>query len=131
MPQEEKLTLTDEAIVTQNTIARLTKPTQDDFESLQEWIDRPSMGHITIDGENQNVWRDAPYADMIAINTHKFDDVLTLWVTRYLVWWFHTLVGQFIRTVSTQSCSGAISQYSRSTRKGFQPIPSTMDTPVS
>lgn len=90
----------------QNTIARLTKPTQDDFEALQEWISRPSMGHINIDGENQNVWKDSPYADMIAINACKFDDVLTLWVTRYLVWWFHTLAGQFLRTVSTQMCSG-------------------------
>jgi hypothetical protein len=43
-------------VISQSMIAKLTKPTKGDFNYVQEWVARPSMGNIGLIGTDQNVW---------------------------------------------------------------------------
>lgn len=86
---------TDDAVLQYSELAKLPSPNTRDVKSLQEWMERPSMGGVFLIGRDRNVWKDDQ--DLIALQKRPQGNQFSLWLTDTLTPLYHSTLGRYHR----------------------------------
>jgi hypothetical protein len=85
--------LTDEMLIRQVEVAKLSSPSPYDLAFLQKWLVRPGMGNYPLLGIDRNSYDPDNDTDLIAVKARSTPDVFSRWLTYYLVPKWHDAVG--------------------------------------
>ena len=56
------------------------------------------MGNVYLLGQDSDIWSNATILpDLVSLNARAADDGFTKWVTDTLVYWYHQVLGHFLR----------------------------------
>ena len=84
---------TDEAVLQQTALAQLQKPNPQDLGFLTEWLDRPDMGGIYLEGQDSDVWEKPDRLDLIVMKSRKNESWLSAWMSDSFIHWYHWTIG--------------------------------------
>ena len=89
---------TDDALLQQVEINRLTKASTSDYRTLTKWLDHPDGGDIFLKGRECYPWKEEHFADLVCLseNTHDSDLFTRMW-RNGLIPLYHRYIGQHIR----------------------------------
>ena len=77
-------------------MSQLADPSSHDLRSLQQWLERPSMGNLALIGKDRATWGNIdlpidPHHDLLAVSLSGNRDSFTTWFMEQLVLWLHRL----------------------------------------
>ena len=83
----------DKAVLQQTAMSRLQKPNPRDLRFLKEWLDRPDMGGIYLEGQDSDVWDKPDHLDLITMKPRMNESLLSAWISDAFVDWYHRTIG--------------------------------------
>ena len=87
----------DQALIMQDNVCRLSTPNKRDHDFLKDWMQRSSMGGVYLTDVDRNTWVDTLPEDLICLRGQKYDDVLSGWISDKIVMRFHDVIGTKFR----------------------------------
>lgn len=93
---------TDDTIIQQAQIRKLSEPRNDDIRSLQDWLQRPTMGNLALIGEDRNIWGELdepvkPDLDLLTFTVSGSKDSFSRWFAVTLLRCFHGVLGRHFK----------------------------------
>ena len=89
------LRVLDNEVLVQSQIARLPKPGGREVDFLNHWMEHPDKGFVRLNGDDRDVWKDESMRELISINETVYEDAVTSWLTRYVIFFYHKVVGKY------------------------------------
>jgi hypothetical protein len=91
----------DKAIIQQAQVKRLVEPRDDDVRLLQDWLERPTMGNLSLIGDDRNIWGELdepikPDLDLLTLKARgpEDSDSFSRWFAVTILHCFHRLMGR-------------------------------------
>ena len=99
-------------------MSQLADPSSHDLRSLQQWLERPSMGNLALIGKDRATWGNIdlpidPHHDLLAVSLSGNRDSFTTWFMEQLVLWLHRLFWHRVKKV--EDPESGIASYDRET----------------
>jgi hypothetical protein len=82
-------------------MTQLQKPNQRDLSFLTEWLQRPDLGNVYLEGQDSDVWDKPDRLDLLVLKPRKNDSLLSLWLSDRIVHWYHQQIGCRLKVSSS------------------------------
>ena len=79
-----------------NKVYQLKRPLKRQIQSLNQWMERPSMGHVYLEGSDRDTWKKPNQDDMMTLEPASDEDGLTSNLTLALIGYYNTIFGRHI-----------------------------------
>jgi hypothetical protein len=83
----------DKAVLQQTAMARLEKPNPRDLRFLNEWLERPDMGGVFLEGQDSDVWERPDRLDLVVLKARRNESLLSAWMSDRFIHWYHQTIG--------------------------------------
>lgn len=120
--------MTDEALLLHRRIVELRRPNRRNLMSLNEWMQRDTMGNVYLSGIDRFIWKDTALSELVTLESPSSGDITTSRFTVGLVHLYHVVIGRYIHV--SKFASQLIAANKKSTESGdcgpsakFYPIP--------
>lgn len=103
--------IVDEAMILHHQVANLGKPHDAQLGFLRKWMERPSMGNVTLLGEDHSIWKDSRLDELVTMARDTPDSV-TAAMSMGILKLYHRALGRYIHVsalphtpISSSLCS--------------------------
>ncbi|ERF75969.1 hypothetical protein EPUS_01335 [Endocarpon pusillum Z07020] len=91
------------AILQQKELVKLDAPSSLALSAIKDWMESPRMGWVYLLGPDKDLWRKADVYELLALKRKEHDDLLSLWMIKFVRAWLHPMIGRhFKRDKSAQ-----------------------------
>ncbi|AEO69895.1 uncharacterized protein THITE_2056878 [Thermothielavioides terrestris NRRL 8126] len=92
----QKLKEYQEALIRHRQVLELRQPLPSQIKALDEWMRRPSMGNVYLEGPDRKIWSEPNLEDMVTLIPQPPDENFTTEFTVKLVHQYNKLLGRHI-----------------------------------
>jgi hypothetical protein len=97
-----EICVVDDFVIQQSLMQKLSNPSHHDLRSLQDWIERPTMGNLALIGEDKDTWGALgqplhPNPDLATVTSRLEDDPFSKWFSKRFITWFHHVLGHRVK----------------------------------
>ena len=98
----------------QSQLARLPKPSGREVDFVKLWKKDTKRGRVYLVGDDDNILEDWDLRELQSINGQHYDDAISDWMTRHVIYWYHRLIGQYYKVrVSHFQCMDVLTSSER------------------
>ncbi|SPQ17690.1 7b5b95ba-d0a0-49c5-afdd-8d11b7609188 [Thermothielavioides terrestris] len=90
-----------EALIRHRQVMELRQPLPSQIKALDEWMRRPSMGNVYLEGPDRKIWSEPNLEDMVTLIPQPPDENFTTEFTVKLVHQYNKLLGRHIHKEET------------------------------
>ena len=87
----------DTAILQQKELVKLEAPSSLALSAIKDWMESPRMGWVYLLGPDKDLWRKADVYELLALKRREHDDLLSLWMTKFVRAWLHPTIGRHFK----------------------------------
>ncbi|KUJ19875.1 uncharacterized protein LY89DRAFT_772492 [Mollisia scopiformis] len=94
----EKLEEYQIALLRHREMNAVPEPLQQDLEFLMNWMSRPDMGGVHLDGDDRLIWTEKEFqSDLLTLKPRMKEELFYHWISSSFINRFHTLLGYYFK----------------------------------